>query len=209
MLSPIAYQIDLANTLTLIGLLLSFYSALFAGQGLFYSALLCMICAGIVDLFDGLIARNIQRTELQSQVGKQLDSIVDICSFGFAPVIFAYYFGLQDPLSVLILIFYLGATALRLAYFNTTGLVIEGKKEYFTGLPVTYTALFIPLACLGIFILPKLELKLLLDSVYFVLAISMLGNFKLLKLKGIWYIFFSILALGGMIIYGGAIIFNW
>lgn len=206
MLSPIVYQIDLANALTLIGLLLSFASAVFAGQGTFYPALICMILSGITDLFDGFIARNIQRTELQSQVGKQLDSIVDVCCFGLAPAIFAYCFGLQDPISLVILGIYLAATALRLAYFNCTGLVMVGKTEYYTGMPVTYTALFIPLACFGNFIWSKTGMKILLDSVYLALAVAMLANFQMLKLKGIYYVFFSISALAAIGIYTWAIV---
>jgi CDP-diacylglycerol--serine O-phosphatidyltransferase len=202
---PILSQLDLANGLTLIGLLLSVFSSMFAVQGQFYAALICLIYAGIIDLFDGFVARKIQRTELQSQVGKQIDSIVDVCSFGFAPVVFAYCFGLRDPLSVTVLMVYVGAVAMRLAYFNCAGLSLEGSEQYFTGLPTTYAALFIPVTCLASFALPDPLMKIVLDSLYLALAIAMVANFKMLKLRGIWYGIFSLIAIAGTGIYAWAI----
>jgi CDP-diacylglycerol---serine O-phosphatidyltransferase len=192
-------QLDLANVLTLIGLAFAYLSALFAIQSQFYLAIILMILSGIVDLFDGLVARHIQRSELQSQVGKQLDSIVDVCSFGFAPAIFAYCFGLNDPLSVTLLIFYVAMNALRLAYFNSTGLSTEGDEQYFTGLPVTYAAMFIPLAFTTSLFLDPSTVKLILDGLYLVLAIAMVSEFKIIKPRAIWYVIFS---LGAAILIG-------
>jgi CDP-diacylglycerol---serine O-phosphatidyltransferase len=203
MLSYILRQVDLANFLTLIGLSFSFNSAVFAIQGNLYASLVLMMYAGIIDLFDGFVARRIQRTELQSQVGKQLDSIVDVCSFGFAPAIFAYCFGLQNPLSIVVLILFVGATALRLAYFNSTGLLKEGSEEYFTGLPVTYTALFIPLIFTSNFVFSDSTMKILVNCLYLLLAIAMVANFKMLKLTGIWYRLFP---LGALILTG---VYSW
>lgn len=100
MFSPILRQLDLANTLTLTGLIVSFCSAIFVVRGQFYVAIVLMMVAGIIDLFDGLVARKIIRTDLQADVGKQLDSLVDVCSFGFAPAIFAYCYGLNGPIAI-------------------------------------------------------------------------------------------------------------
>lgn len=204
MFSPIIRQIDLANSLTLTGLVLSLISVFLAVHGHYNEAVICMMYAGIIDLFDGLVAKKISRTELQSEVGKQLDSIVDVCSFGFAPAIFAYCFGLKDLLSIAVLMFYLATNALRLAYFNTTGLVNEGSEQYYTGLPVTYAALFIPLAFIARFALPDETMKLVLDGVYLLLALAMVGNFKMLKLRGVWYGIFALGAIALTAVYGWA-----
>jgi CDP-diacylglycerol--serine O-phosphatidyltransferase len=206
MFSPILRQLDFANVLTLIGLGFSFFSAIFAIQGQFYVALICMMSAGIIDLFDGLVARKTMRTDLQAEVGKHLDSIVDVCSFGFAPAIFAYCYGLNDPISITLLVFYVLANALRLAYFNTTGLVTNVGEDYFTGLPVTYSALFIPLIFTASFLLPVQVMKILLDGLYLLLASAMVANFKMIKLRGIWYWIFSLGALMLAGIYSWAII---
>ncbi|PSB03015.1 CDP-alcohol phosphatidyltransferase family protein [Merismopedia glauca] len=205
MFSPILKQLDLANSFTLTGLILSFFSVILAVNGKFNLAIICLIYAGIVDLLDGLVASKIERTPLQSGAGKQLDSVVDLCSFGFAPALFAYCFGLRDWLSITILILYLGANALRLVYFNNQGLETQGKQEYFTGLPVTYAALFIPIAFTAHFVLPLTQIKLVLDGVYLLLAIAMVADFKMPKLRGIWYVIFGVGAIALTVIYTWAI----
>lgn len=187
-------QLDPANCLTLTGLGLSAASAFFSIHGQIYAALIGLLGAGIVDLFDGFVARKIERTELQAKLGQQLDSIVDVCSFGFNPVIFAYCFGLQDPLSIAILLLYAGATALRLAYFNCAGLVETENQQYFTGLPVTYAALFIPLISLASFSLSAAVVKSTFEVLYLGLAIAMVSPLKIKKLRGAWYGFFSFFA---------------
>lgn len=200
-ISPILNQLDLANSLTIFGLILSLFSTIFSIQQQFNAALICMIFAGVVDLFDGFVARRIKRTDLQAETGKQLDSIVDVCSFGFSPVIFAYCYGLNEFFHSIVLIIYIAATSLRLAYFNCKGLSTEGSEQYFTGMPVTYAALFIPLIFIANFILPVSTMKIVLTSLYIVLSIAMLGNFKILKLQGIWYGFFSLGAVALTAIY--------
>jgi CDP-diacylglycerol---serine O-phosphatidyltransferase len=197
--SPILQQLDLPNILTLVGLLLSFFSVIFSIQEQFYIALLCILYAGIIDLFDGFIARQMQRSELRSEVGQQLDSIVDLCSFGFAPAVFAYCFGLRDLLSLTVLIGYLEMNALRLAYFNSTGLSTNAGNQYFTGLPVTYAAMFIPLTMIVSFILPDSIMRMVLNGLYFLLAIAMISGIKVLKLRGIWY---GICSLGAIALTG-------
>ena len=196
MVSPILRQLDLPNLLTLTGLFSSLISAIFAIQGNFCAAVICIMYAGLSDMLDGVVARKMKnRSELQSQVGKHLDSIVDVCSFGFVPTIFAYCFGLQDFISITVLIFYVGVSALRLAYFNSTGLSGDYRGEYFTGLPVTCVALFIPLAFTASFLLSDSTMKFVLDGVYLFLGIAMIANFKVMKVRGIWYVIFTMVGL--------------
>jgi CDP-diacylglycerol---serine O-phosphatidyltransferase len=202
MFTPILRQLDAANSFTLTGVILSFFSAILAINNKFDIAIVCLIYAGIIDLLDGFVASKLERTPLQAAAGKELDSLVDLCSFGFAPALFAYCFGLRDWLSIAILIIYLGANALRLAYFNDRGLESQGQQEFFTGLPVTYAALFIPVAFTAHFVLPPMPMKLVLNGVYLLLAIAMVADFKMPKLRGIWYCIFGAGAVGLTIIYG-------
>ena len=203
MISPILRQLDVPNLFTLIGLMASLLAAMFAIQGHFYAAAIGLIGAGLTDMLDGVVARSMERSPLQSEVGKQLDTIVDVCSFGFAPAVFAYCFGLSDFLALALLVFYTAMTALRLAYFNSTGLIRgdqEGDtEEYFIGLPVTYAALFIPLVFTANSILAANTMKLILEGVYLLLAIAMVANFKMIKIRGIWY---GIFALGAILLTG-------
>lgn len=197
-------QLDFPNLFTLGGLTLSLISVICAIQGSFYAAIICMIFAGVVDLLDGLIARKIDRTPLQSEVGKQLDSLVDVCSFGFSPVIFAYCFGLQDPYSVAMLAFYAAMATLRLAYFNSTGLSVSGGDSFFTGLPVTYAALFIPVGFLSQFFLSDTVVQWLLRGIYLFLAIAMVSTIPVVKIKGAWYGLFAVGAIVLASVYGWA-----
>ncbi len=206
--SPILRQLDFPNIFTLTGLIISLLSAIFAIQGNFYLAAICLIYAGLTDMLDGVVARSMQRTQLQSEVGKQLDSIVDVCSFGFAPAIFAYCFGLQDIFSITLLIFYVAINGLRLSYFNSTGLISNEKEEYFTGLPVTYAALFITLAFTASVFVSHFVMKLILDGVYFLLAVAMIANFKMIKITGIWYGIFAVGAIALTGFYGWAMIWG-
>ena len=205
MLSPILRQLDLANSFTLTGLFLSFFSVILAINGQFNGAIICLVYAGTIDLLDGFVASKINRTSLQACAGKQLDSLVDLCSFGFAPALFAYCFGLRDWLSIVVLVLYLGANALRLVYFNNQGLERQEKQEYFTGLPVTYAALFIPVVFMAHLVIPTTQMKFILDGVYLLLAIAMVADFKMPKLRGIWYGIFGMGAVALTVIYGWVI----
>lgn len=204
----IIHQLDLPNFLSITGLIFSFLCVIFVSHQRFYESIICMICAGISDVFDGFVAKRVQRTELQSSVGKQLDSLVDICSFGFSPAIFGYLFGLQDSLSIFILILYISACGLRLAFFNSVGLLQEGEKKYFVGLPVTYAALFIPITLLAYFFVSKSIMMGLLTLVYLCLTFLMLSNLKIVKLQGIWYSIVLFGALNLMAIYTVAIFWD-
>jgi CDP-diacylglycerol---serine O-phosphatidyltransferase len=191
MLSPILKQLDLANAFTLTGLFVSFGAVILAINGEFNWAMIALIYTGMVDLLDGFVASKLERSQLQAAAGQQLDSLVDLCAFGFTPVVVGYCFGLRDGLSILILGIYLGANALRLVYFNNQGLTQEGKHEYFTGLPVTYAALFIPTLFTLSIALPQAQMKWVLNGVYCFLTIAMTVNIKVRKLRGMWYLIFG------------------
>jgi len=206
MKNTILAQLDFPNAFTLCGLMLSFMSVMGAIQGNFDLAMICMIFAGMIDLLDGLIARQMERTPLQAEVGKQLDSLVDVCSFGFSPVIFAYCVGLQDLYSVAMLVFYAAMATLRLAYFNSTGLSTSGGDSFFTGLPVTYAALFIPVGFLSQFFLADVAVQWLLRGIYLLLAIAMVSTFQVIKIKGAGYGVFAAGAILLTSIYGWAML---
>ena len=191
-MSPILRQLDPVNALTLSGLFLGVGSALGSIHGQFDLAALCMMYSGLIDLFDGFFAKRAKRRPEAASAGPELDSLVDICAFGFSPVVFAYCLGLQDPLSVTLLVGYLGVNALRLAYFNQAGLSFEEQKKYYTGLPVTYVALFIPAVFSLHLFLSDQSIKLILFLVYLLLAVAMVSSFPVRKLTGIWYPIFAV-----------------
>ncbi len=99
----------------------------------FQTACLSLFFAAIFDTFDGFIARQLGAT---SEFGKEYDSLADVVTFGAAPAVLVYAWGLQvfEKLGGGIAFLFLAAGSLRLARFN----VITAKTDhrYFVGLPI-------------------------------------------------------------------------
>ena len=162
--------------LTYLGLSISLY-------GVFYSkslafSLMLLILAGLCDTFDGMVANSFQRNDLEKAFGVQIDSLSDLISFGVFPVqIYLQYFAKFGVVSFLISVLYLLSVVTRLAYFNASG---GEKKDYFTGLAVTYASFFIPLY--GLFsIYFSIEKIFLGELLYALLAFFFVFNFRMKK----------------------------
>lgn len=78
-------------------------------------------------MFDGMVARKMTLNEEAKLFGVQLDSIVDIVSFGVAPVMITFHLGFNSPIDYFLLIFYTCCATMRLAYFNIHG--TSGEKN--------------------------------------------------------------------------------
>ncbi|MET0960638.1 MAG: CDP-diacylglycerol--serine O-phosphatidyltransferase, partial [Psychrobacillus psychrotolerans] len=80
-------------------------------------SVLFIFIAGLLDRFDGIVAR---RFHLESELGKQLDSMSDIISFGVAPALLIYSLVLQEfsVTGMIITVIYIACGAFRLARFN-------------------------------------------------------------------------------------------
>ena len=128
-------RVILPNILTLIGVCIGITSIKFAFDGKFELSIIAVIVAGIIDGLDGRIARLIKGT---SKVGKELDSLTDVISFGVAPAFIMYFWSLSEigRLGWLISLIYVICVALRLARFNvTTGGESSWKDNFFEGIP--------------------------------------------------------------------------
>ena len=87
--SILSYAGDLPNICSLVGLCCSLLAIYFSILGLFHAAMIGMIWAVFFDWSDGIIARKMKgRTEEQGLFGAQLDSLIDIVSFGVCPAVF-------------------------------------------------------------------------------------------------------------------------
>lgn len=102
---------------TMLGLIASVFACTLAINGNHEFALAALIWAGIFDLFDGMVARRAPRTETESRFGVQIDSIVDVISFGITPAIIMTTM-YHNIWTLMIAVFYVCAAAQRLAYFN-------------------------------------------------------------------------------------------
>ena len=126
----------LPNTLTIIGVCIGLSSIKFALDQNYGLSIIALLIAGILDTLDGRIARLIKGT---SKVGKELDSLTDVVSFGVAPAFIMYFWTLNElgKLGWLIVLVYVVCCALRLARFNimTHGDELLWKQNFFEGVP--------------------------------------------------------------------------
>ena len=86
-------RIILPNMFTLVGVCIGLSSIKFAFNGKFELSIIAILVAAIIDGLDGRIARLIKGT---SQVGKELDSLTDVISFGVAPAFIMYFWSLNQ-----------------------------------------------------------------------------------------------------------------
>jgi len=125
----------LPNILTLIGVCIGLTSIRFALDGKFGFAIIAIIFAALIDGLDGRIARLIKGT---SKVGKELDSLTDMISFGVAPAFIMYFWKLNtlERFGWLLCLIYVICVALRLARFNiNSNQEPSWKDNFFEGVP--------------------------------------------------------------------------
>ncbi len=125
----------LPNAITMIGVCIGLTSIKFAIDGKFAIAIIAILFAGLMDALDGRIARLIKGT---SKMGKELDSLGDVISFGVAPALIMYFWNLQylDKLGWFVCLTYVVCVALRLARFNISSEDEPSWKDnFFEGMP--------------------------------------------------------------------------
>ena len=186
---------DPANAVSLVALLSAAASCWFSISRLPAYGFVALIVSGLADLVDGQVARRLSRTDEQSRFGQRIDSLVDVCSFGFAPVALLYGIGLAQPLDLVLLGFFLCCAAWRLAYFDTVGMESAGSTQYFIGLPTTYVALVLPLVFLVVFV-DAYWLLMSLRAATAILALAMISPIRCPKPGLVVYAFLFLLAIG-------------
>ena len=125
----------LPNAITLIGICIGLSSIKFAIDGKFTIAVIAILFAGLMDALDGRVARLIKGT---SKMGKELDSLGDVISFGVAPALIMYFWNLQylEKFGWFVCLIYVVCVALRLARFNVySDEEPSWKDNFFEGMP--------------------------------------------------------------------------
>ena len=168
----------LPNMFTLVGVCIGLTSIKFAFDERFGLAIICIIVAGLIDWLHGRIARLIKGT---SQVGKELDSLTDVISFGVAPAFIMYFWQLNSLGRVgwLICLIYVICVALRLARFNVSSETqASWKDNFFEGVPSPAGGILVLMPL----IYSKSELQIInLDYSYFVPALFILISILLIS----------------------------
>ncbi|KSU63777.1 phosphatidylserine synthase [[Bacillus] enclensis] len=160
-----------ANLVTLTNLSLGGFSIIATIHHQLNLSLMLIFIAALTDRLDGMTAR---RLNIESELGKQLDSMSDIISFGAAPALLIYTAVLNEfsfP-GMFFTIFYIGCGAFRLARFNITE-----NTGYFTGLPITAAGCLLTLSYLAIPVIPDV----LVLFITIILSLLMISSFTLKK----------------------------
>lgn len=110
-----------------------------------YFACALVLAALIFDVLDGRVARWRQKS---SAMGRELDSLADVISFGVAPAIIAYACGMQGMYDRVVLAFFVACGVSRLARYNVTAETLSegsGKVKYFEGTPIPTSIVLVAL----------------------------------------------------------------
>ena len=139
---------DYTVVLTYCGMLFSFSGLLWVMNRDYWDAALCLMLAGICDMFDGVVASTKDRNECEKMFGIQIDSLSDLISFGVLPAIFVYMISGKNVFVGLLAALFVLCALIRLAYFNVLEeqrqkQTTESRKSYL-GVPVTTIAVFLP-----------------------------------------------------------------
>ena len=178
----------LPNMLTLIGVCIGLTSIRFALDGKFEFAIIAIIFAALIDGLDGRIARLIKGT---SKVGKELDSLTDMISFGVAPAFIMYFWKLNTlgRFGWLLCLIYVICVALRLARFNiNSNQESSWKDNFFEGVPspaggvLVLTPLIISLSGFDYF---KLNFNLIVPIFFIITSFLLISKFPSYSFKKI------------------------
>ena len=204
----------LPNAITLIGVCIGLSSIKFAIDGKFAIAIIAIMFAGLMDALDGRIARLIKGT---SKMGKELDSLGDVISFGVAPALIMYFWNLQylDKLGWFVCLIYVVCVALRLARFNVnTEEEISWKDNFFEGLPspaggiLVLMPLIISFSGLEKFLF-KINYDLLVPILFIIISILLISTIPTYSFKKIviprtmtkFLLFGLVLFFGALLVY--------
>ena len=122
----------------------------FLQDGVVRDLLIGMALIPLAFIFDALDGRIARWRKVASTLGRELDSLADVISFGVAPAALAYACGMQGGWDWVVLSYFVGCGVSRLARFNVTAEHLsgdEGKVKFFEGTPIpTSLALVVVLA---------------------------------------------------------------
>ena len=162
-------------------IVLGFRGFVAGGYGLFGIGALLVFAAGILDGIDGRIAR---LTGTESDFGKEYDSLADVITFGVAPALLTFFWGLHElgRIGWLVPLFFMVCCATRLARFNVQTRVVDSR--FFVGLPTPAAAGAI---CSILFFAPDREWRTWMEGlVIFALAgvgLLMVSTFRYRSFK--------------------------
>lgn len=173
-------------------------------------AIICLMFCGICDMFDGSVARLRKRTDEEVSFGAHIDSLTDLVAFGVLPATILYGLGLKNVLGIVIMVLYVLAALIRLAYFDVQEMFEinkdkDFKRTHFTGLPVTNASIILPSA-MAIFSFFDVNFIWVYGIFLVATGIAFVTPFKMKKLYLPWLLIPAVVGIGVAVVifmYGG------
>ncbi len=195
---------DLPNICSLAGLLCAVLSIYYSILGIFSIAIIGMIWAVLFDWGDGIIARRMKgRTDEYRAFGGQLDSLIDIVSFGICPAIFLLSYGEFNPWFLPGAFVIVATAAIRLSYFNIFGLIDDST---YMGLALDNNVVILAFVFLFAGFFSQPTFSVILYAMLILLAVLNLAPIRTPKFAGRWVYVLLVYVLGLTVIYSGILV---
>jgi CDP-diacylglycerol--serine O-phosphatidyltransferase len=175
---------DLPNICSLLGLLSALFGIYFAIKGNFPAAIIGVLWAVLFDWYDGIIARKLKgRTKEQGDFGAQLDSLIDIVSFGVLPAILLLSYGNYNIWFIPGAFVIIATSVLRLSYFNIYGLI---NSKTYIGFPLDNNVLILAFMFLFEGFFSHSSFSIIIYTVLMILSALNISSIPTPKFGGKW-----------------------
>lgn len=202
----LGYANNLPNICSLAGLLSAILCIYFAILGNFPAAMIGLLWAVFFDWSDGIIARRMKgRTKGQGAFGGQLDSLIDIVSFGVCPAVILLSYGNFSPWYIPGAFIIVATGVIRLSYFNVFGLV---DKSTYWGLALDNNVIILAFLFLFDGLVSPAFSGSVLYALLMVLSALNVAPIKTPKFAGRWYYALTIYTLVLTLVYGWKLILS-
>ncbi len=196
----LSFARDIPNICSLVGLLCAVLGIYYAILGNFPAAIIGVLWAVVFDWADGIIARQMTgRTDQHRAFGGQLDSLIDIVSFGVFPAIFLLSYGEFSPWFLPGAFLIVATSAIRLSYFNVFGLV---DNKTYMGLALDNNIIILAFVFLFEGFINHTVFSIILYALLMVFLVFNLAPIRTPKFSGKWFYVLIIYTLILTVIYG-------
>jgi CDP-diacylglycerol--serine O-phosphatidyltransferase len=196
----LSYAKDLPNICSLVGLLSAILAIYYAFLGNFPAAMIGLLWAVFFDWSDGIIARKMKgRTKEQGEFGAQLDSLIDIVSFGICPAIILLSYGNFSPWYLPGAFIIVATGVIRLSYFNVFGLM---DKSTYWGLALDNNVIILAFLFLFEGLISPAGFGPVLYALLMVLSALNVAPIKTPKFAGRWYYAITLYTIVMTLVYG-------
>lgn len=170
--------------LTYLGMLFGFTGIVYVTEGEHSLAFICLMIAGVCDMFDGAVAATRQRDINEKRYGIQIDSLSDLVCFGILPALITYFLCGGSDFAFLSSCLYVLCALIRLAYFNVMEEERQSKesgcRSVYQGLPVTASALLLPVFYMASKLFAHGKI-IIMQAALIIMAVAFVSPFKVKK----------------------------